>query len=125
MLEESTALGRSSRTLARQICADEACPSLQVQAICADYAVPFQLPVADHKHPRAAFFPGSSIGNFEPLEAECLLHRTGKLLGPGGRLLVGVDLVKEQQLLDAAYNDADGERDRPPLFSVHCLVWRG
>jgi dimethylhistidine N-methyltransferase len=83
-------------------------PSLQVHAVCADYSIPFRLPVDDHEHPRAAFFPGSSVGNFEPLDAECLLRRTGELLGPGGRLLVGVDLVKDQQVLEAAYNDADG-----------------
>ena len=83
-------------------------PSLQVHAVCADYSIPFRLPVDDHEHPRAAFFPGSSVGNFEPPDAECLLRRTGELLGPGGRLLVGVDLVKDQQVLEAAYNDADG-----------------
>jgi dimethylhistidine N-methyltransferase len=83
-------------------------PSLQVHAVCADYSVPFQLPVDDHEHPRAAFFPGSSVGNFDPADAERFLRRIGDLLGPGGRLLVGVDLVKDRQVLEAAYNDADG-----------------
>jgi dimethylhistidine N-methyltransferase len=83
-------------------------PALRVHAVCADYSVPFALPVDDHDHPRAAFFPGSSVGNFEPFEAERFLRRVGDLLGPGGRLLIGVDLLKAQHLLEAAYNDADG-----------------
>lgn len=83
-------------------------PALQVHAVCADYSVPFVLPLDDHDHPRAAFFPGSSVGNFEPLEAERFLRRVGDLLGPGGRLLIGVDLVKSQRVLETAYNDAGG-----------------
>jgi dimethylhistidine N-methyltransferase len=83
-------------------------PSLQVHAVCADYSVPFQLPVDDHEHPRAAFFPGSSVGNFDPADAERFLRRIGDMLGSGGRLLVGVDLVKDHRLLEVAYNDADG-----------------
>lgn len=86
----------------------EAFPALQVRAVCADYSLPLALPVDDHGHPRAAFFPGSSIGNFEPLEAERFLRRVGDLLRPGGRLLIGVDLVKARRLLKAAYNDAEG-----------------
>lgn len=83
-------------------------PELQVHAVCADYSIPFDLPVDDHDHPRAAFFPGSSVGNFEPLDAERFLRRVGDLLGVGGRLLIGVDLVKERRLLEDAYNDAAG-----------------
>ena len=83
-------------------------PALQVHAVCADYSVPFELPVDDHEHPRAAFFPGSSVGNFDPLDAERFLRRIGQLLGPDGRLLVGVDLVKDYRVLEAAYNDAAG-----------------
>jgi dimethylhistidine N-methyltransferase len=70
--------------------------------------VPFSLPVDDHEHPRAAFFPGSSVGNFVPLDAERFLRRVGGLLGPGGHLLIGVDLVKDARRLEAAYNDAEG-----------------
>jgi uncharacterized SAM-dependent methyltransferase len=57
--------------------------------------------------PRAGFFSGSSIGNFEPLMARALLQRFARLLD-GGWLLIGVDLVKDPQLLHAAYNDAAG-----------------
>lgn len=83
-------------------------PGLAVHAVCADYSVPFVLPVEDHEHPRVAFFPGSSVGNFEPADAERFLRRVGALLGPGGRLLIGVDLRKDLALLEAAYNDAAG-----------------
>jgi dimethylhistidine N-methyltransferase len=83
-------------------------PDLQEHAVCADYSVPFSLPVDDHDHPRVAFFPGSSVGNFEPADAERFLRRVGDLLEAGGRLLVGVDLIKDRRLLEAAYNDADG-----------------
>jgi len=56
---------------------------------------------------RIGFFPGSSIGNFEPHEAEALLRRFRGWLD-GGALLVGVDLVKDPAVLHAAYNDARG-----------------
>ncbi len=83
-------------------------PKLEVHAVCADYSAPFELPVDDHEHPRAAFFPGSSIGNFEPAEAEQLLRRVGAILGAEGRLLIGVDLIKARTRLELAYNDAAG-----------------
>lgn len=83
-------------------------PGLAVHAVCADYSVPFALPVEDHEHPRAAFFPGSSVGNFEPTDAARFLRRVAALLGPGGRLLIGVDLRKDTARLEAAYNDAAG-----------------
>jgi dimethylhistidine N-methyltransferase len=59
-------------------------------------------------HPRAAFFPGSSIGNFEPAEARLFLQRVAMMLGKGGKLLIGVDLRKDPARLHAAYNDAQG-----------------
>ena len=83
-------------------------PSLQVHAVCADYSTPFRLPVDGLDYPRAAFFPGSSVGNFDPSDAERFLRGVGDLLGGGGRLLIGVDLVKDHQVLEAAYNDAAG-----------------
>ncbi len=83
-------------------------PALRVHAVCADYSTAFVLPVDHHAHPRAAFFPGSSVGNFDPDAAVVLLSRVGALLGSGGRLLVGVDLRKDVAVLERAYNDADG-----------------
>ena len=55
-----------------------------------------------------AFFPGSSIGNFEPEDAMKLLKEVASMVGKGGRLLIGVDLKKDKAILDAAYNDAAG-----------------
>lgn len=83
-------------------------PGLEVHAVCADYSGPFDLPLEGYDGERAAFFPGSSIGNFEPTEAVALLARIGQLLGRGGCLLIGVDLVKDLKVLEAAYNDAQG-----------------
>lgn len=54
------------------------------------------------------FYPGSSIGNFEPHEARALLGAMCEHLGPAGRLLIGVDGVKERAALVAAYDDAIG-----------------
>jgi dimethylhistidine N-methyltransferase len=81
-------------------------PQMQVEAVCADYSAGLQLPDLPREAPRAAFFPGSSIGNFEPPAAVDLLREVGRDLGPGGALLVGVDLKKDRQRLDAAYNDS-------------------
>lgn len=83
-------------------------PTLDVIALCADYTRPFELPERVRELPRAAFYPGSSIGNFEPGAATRLLIGVAALLGPGGRLLVGVDLKKDAERLTAAYNDAQG-----------------
>ena len=83
-------------------------PGLEVRAICADYSVPFDLPVRGDGLERAAFFPGSSIGNFDPVDAVRFLERVAALIGPGGKLLIGVDLIKDRALLEAAYNDAQG-----------------
>jgi dimethylhistidine N-methyltransferase len=83
-------------------------PALDVRAVCADYSIPLDLPIATDGRARTAFFPGSSIGNFDPAEAVLFLARVGQLVGPGGKLLVGVDLRKDPAVLHAAYNDAQG-----------------
>lgn len=83
-------------------------PWLDVHAHCADFSRPMQ-PLSEviGKHP-VAFFPGSSIGNFSPREAEAFLSGLRSLLPLEGGLLVGVDLIKDAAILDAAYNDAAG-----------------
>lgn len=83
-------------------------PEVEVHAICADYSRGLQLPWAPDHLPRAAFFPGSSIGNFEPAQAQRLLEHLAHALGSGGQLLIGVDLQKDPAILNAAYNDAQG-----------------
>jgi len=85
-------------------------PAVPVLGICCDYSDLRQLP----EHPllsgqrRLGFYPGSSIGNFSPEEAQTLLRQLGQLLGPGSRLLIGIDQPKAKELLEAAYNDAAG-----------------
>lgn len=81
-------------------------PELEVHAACTDYSSDFEVPELPEKLPRAAFFPGSSIGNFEPDDARELLARVRRHLGNGGKLLIGVDLKKDNEILNAAYNDA-------------------
>jgi dimethylhistidine N-methyltransferase len=84
-------------------------PSLQVWPVCADYTNGFILPHLPSRSERTTvFFPGSTIGNFEPEEAEGFLQRLTEICGPRVGLLLGVDLRKEPDLLHAAYNDAAG-----------------
>ncbi|UVE18941.1 L-histidine N(alpha)-methyltransferase [Pseudomonas sp. LS44] len=83
-------------------------PWLDVHAACADFSQPMHLPDGfDGAHP-LAFFPGSSIGNFTPEQATAFLGNLHNLLPKGGGLLIGVDLVKDTQVLEAAYNDRAG-----------------
>jgi dimethylhistidine N-methyltransferase len=54
------------------------------------------------------YFPGSTIGNFDPPAADALLRQIARLVGPGGGLLLGIDLRKDPAVLEPAYNDARG-----------------
>ncbi len=83
-------------------------PWLEVHAACVDYTRDFSLPPC-HQHARkVAFFPGSSIGNFEPEQAITFLRHLSRILQAGGGLLIGVDLKKDIDTLNAAYNDNAG-----------------
>ena len=83
-------------------------PWLNVYPVSADYTSEFSLPSAIGSAPRFVFFPGSSIGNFEPPAAVEFIGRIGRLVGPGGWLLIGVDRKKDRAVLEAAYDDAAG-----------------
>jgi dimethylhistidine N-methyltransferase len=84
-------------------------PALDVWALCADYTQPFSLPERDGpRAKRLAFFPGSTIGNFDPEQARRFLGLVARLVGPGGDLLIGADLPKDKAVLDRAYDDARG-----------------
>lgn len=93
-------------------------PELEVHAACTDYSNDLRIPDLPEHMARAAFFPGSSIGNFEPEEAGRLLNRLGQALGENGRLLIGVDLKKQDQILHAAYND---EQQVTAAFNLNLL----
>jgi dimethylhistidine N-methyltransferase len=83
-------------------------PLLQVYPVAADFLDPVALPRALAGRPRLGFFPGSTIGNFDLDEVEAFLLQTRETLGRGARMLVGVDLRKDPDILLPAYNDADG-----------------
>lgn len=91
---------------ARRLSADY--PWLEVHAACADFSQEFELPEAANDGRRLVFFPGSTIGNFEPGEALHILQRVRRLLAPDGGFLIGVDLKKDPRLLHDAYNDRRG-----------------
>jgi dimethylhistidine N-methyltransferase len=82
--------------------------TIPVSPVYADFTRPFRLPDAVPAGPRLGFFPGSTIGNFHPPEATHILARFAERLGPGGWLLIGVDLKKDHHILHAAYNDVAG-----------------
>jgi L-histidine Nalpha-methyltransferase len=94
-------------------------PHLAVAPIAGDFTRISVLPAAIAAMPRVGFFPGSTIGNFEPEEAAEFLRRAGALLGRGSLLVIGVDLVKEAQILNRAYNDAAGITAK---FNLNLLV---
>ncbi len=84
-------------------------PRLKVLPVTADFTQSFELPPEAKAAPlRVGFFPGSTIGNFEPHEAAAFLRHAGKILGPGARLILGADLIKPAEVLNAAYNDKTG-----------------
>jgi L-histidine Nalpha-methyltransferase len=84
-------------------------PALPVVAVCADYTRPFPMPpLPGPVGKRVGFFPGSTIGNFEPDAAVAFLANYARILGPGGEMLIGVDLEKDPEILNAAYNDRAG-----------------
>lgn len=83
-------------------------PALAIHALAADLTADIVLPLSLPAHSRLVFYPGSSIGNFDPSQAQALLSRMRALVGDDGAVLIGVDLVKETAVLDAAYDDAQG-----------------
>jgi len=83
-------------------------PQLAVRPVCADFTRPFALPTLPGALRRAAFFPGSTIGNFGPAEARKFLAQVAEQCGSGGLLLIGVDLRKPREILEPAYDDAQG-----------------
>lgn len=85
-------------------------PDLEVLPVTADFTEAFDLPEPTRHAVRRniAFFPGSTIGNFPRRMAADLLGATSREVGPGGAMLIGVDLVKDRSVLEMAYNDPAG-----------------
>ncbi len=100
-----------SRTQLRELAHELAreFPALEVLPVCADYSRAWSLPRTGREAARTvAFFPGSTIGNFERAEAIAFLGRVRGLCGPAGGLLVGADLEKDRATLERAYDDPEG-----------------
>ena len=97
--------GEHLRAAATALAADY--PALDVAPVVADFTSPFDLPPVSAAR-RVVYFPGSTIGNFDPHEADALLRRVARMVGSGGGLLLGVDLRKAPAVLERAYNDAAG-----------------
>lgn len=83
-------------------------PQLRVHQVVGDFRSALALPDDLAARPRIGFFPGSTIGNFQPTEAVDLLSGMAATLGTGARLIIGVDLRKDLSALLPAYNDAAG-----------------
>ena len=83
-------------------------PGVQVTPIWADYSEAIVLPGLPAAARRVVFFPGSTIGNFEPPAAGEFLRRARELVGAGGGMILGVDRRKDASVLNAAYNDTAG-----------------
>jgi dimethylhistidine N-methyltransferase len=94
-------------------------PNLEVLPVAADFTLPFELPEAIRALPKVGFFPGSTLGNFEPHEACAFLRSARQILGKGARMVIGVDLEKDERVLYDAYNDAAGVTARFNLNVLH------
>jgi dimethylhistidine N-methyltransferase len=93
-------------------------PGLDVYPVTADFTAPFALPEAIGAMPKVGFFPGSTLGNFEPHEACGFLRSARDILGQGAQMVIGVDLEKDERVLYQAYNDAAGVTAR---FNLNVL----
>lgn len=98
-------------------------PALEVQPVVADFTRPFELPVPQHEwRTSLGFFPGSTIGNFEPAEARAFLAMLGRIAGDDRMLLLGADGTRDATALLRAYDDDRGVTaafDRNVLLHVN------
>jgi dimethylhistidine N-methyltransferase len=84
-------------------------PDLEVLPVCADYTRQIELPIPERVvSRRVVYYPGSTIGNFEPEPAKRFLQTIAEVCGQDGGLLIGVDLKKDPEILHHAYNDHKG-----------------
>ncbi|WP_445665327.1 L-histidine N(alpha)-methyltransferase [Fodinibius sp. AD559] len=84
-------------------------PKISIIPVFADYTSHFELPVAEgSSQKQVIFFPGSTIGNFDPDEVQTFLNNIAGITADNSEMLVGVDLKKDPKVLEAAYNDKQG-----------------
>lgn len=97
-------------------------PDIEVLPVCADFTKPFPLPNPKQRPSHdAVYFPGSTIGNFQPNQAKQLLASIAHMCGQQGGLLIGVDLRKDKAILERAYNDNQGVTAEFNLNLLHRL----
>lgn len=95
-------------------------PDVEILPVAADYTKPFDIPEPSKAvQKRVVYFPGSTIGNFEPSEAQAFLQQAAQVAGPAGSLLIGVDLKKDRETLERAYDDPEGVTAAFNLNLVH------
>lgn len=95
-------------------------PSLEVLPVCADYTAYYEVPLPERPATRrVVYYPGSTIGNFDPDQAHQFLQSIATVCGHDGGLLIGVDLKKDPVMLHRAYNDAAGVT---ATFNLNLLV---
>jgi dimethylhistidine N-methyltransferase len=98
---------------------ESAYPELEVLPVCADYTGDFEIPVPVHPvSRRIAYYPGSTIGNFDLEPAKTFLKQIARTC-QGGGLVIGVDLKKDFNILHRAYNDQQGITAQ---FNKHLLA---
>src|ERR1043166_2264796 len=90
--------------------------NIAVLPVAADFTRDFDLPAQVRSRPRVGFFPGSTIGNFEPQDAAEFLRQARRILGAGSTMIVGVDFIKDAAVLNGASDSAPGG---PPKFNPH------
>jgi dimethylhistidine N-methyltransferase len=84
-------------------------PNLVISPLWADFTKDFSMPLVNSGvSRRLAYFPGSTIGNFYPQQAIDFMRSVAALVSPGGGFLIGIDLQKNPDILNLAYNDRSG-----------------
>lgn len=106
-------LHQSAAALARRF------PALSIHPLVADFMAPFSLPAPVRNLSRVGYFAGSTIGNMTVPVAVDFLRATARALGKDGFLLIGVDRIKDEKRLIAAYDDAQGVTAQFNLNLIH------
>ena len=94
-------------------------PALDIRPVGGDMKMAYPVPVSHRAQPRLVFYPGSTIGNYDPDQALDFLRHVHDQLRTGDRLLIGIDMHKNADILNAAYNDTQGVT---ALFNLNILA---
>lgn len=101
-------------------------PRISIIPVFTDYTSQFELPVSGNQHQKQiVFFPGSTVGNFDPSQARVFLQNIAKITTDDSAMLIGVDLKKDIEVLEAAYNDEQGitaQFNKNILRHINCAL---